>query len=100
MLLGNLGVLQLTMLAGLASGSFLSTLHPRSVSRICAPAPGFGPSCAQRQPIRIWGTMRGLIPGFGEMKGKTLIKISFKTHQDFVFFFNLIQISSHPEITL
>lgn len=43
--------------------------------------------------------MKELIQGFGEMKGKTLIKISFKTHQDF-FFFYLIQISSHPKITL
>lgn len=29
--------------------------------------------------------MKELIQGFGEMKGKTLIKISFKAHQDFFF---------------
>lgn len=29
--------------------------------------------------------MKELIQGFGEMKGKALIKISFKMHQDFFF---------------
>lgn len=47
--------------------------------------PGFGPSCAQQQPIRTRGSTKGLSLGFGEMKGKTLIKISFKTRQNFFF---------------
>lgn len=78
-----------------------------SVSGTCVSKSGFGPS-AEAPCVReclyttgtthICGRMRDLIQGFGEMKGKTLIKISFKTHQD--FFFYRIQISSHPKIML
>lgn len=49
-------------------------------------------------PTHVCGRMKELIQGFGEMKGKALIKISFKMHQD--FFFHLVQISSHPKSML
>lgn len=36
--------------------------------------------------------MKKLTQGFGEMKGKALIKISFKTHRD--FFFTLFRLAA------